>query len=656
MMNNKYVRVTRGLADKGSLVTPDVLQKFIGETQDYYASLYYYTDKHKEQFQKTGSVKGITDVVTDKIALDFDCKDNLALAQKDAQTAVQRLKQFNILDKDIEVYFSGGKGFHVIVTVDKELTPAQAQSVALDRIGKDLSTIDTTLYNPSRVLRVAGTQHQITKKFKIPLTVEQLNKLSVKDIENKASSLDNIQDEFNWHVARPREDLFLALPKEEQSKKEIVQEVIPDLSEIMAARPSNWKDYKWALLNGFFKTGERHSALMVLAATYRAQGYDKELTYYQCKAALYKSQERYGGGGTDKKELWQNVIEGAVFHDSWKGGQYAPDENGTGTNRWLFEYCKKHGFNTKESVESRIISIDTALGAFQNYAVNIDKNTIKTNIKPLDEKMRFVVGGSYGVIGSPGSGKTSIVLQMLNGVSHNNQRGIFFSYDMFHAHVMQKLVHRHMGISERDIFLRFKNNPTKFRQELRDLLEVEYKNVDFCFQAGQTIQDVVDTIKEAEQKSGQKVKMIALDYNELISTDFSDPTQSSSYVAQKVREIANVHELCAISLFQPNKMTGDPSDEIKSYRASKGSSSIEQSTTAMIGISRPGFSPDNFQEDWLMTVRCVKNRQGPLFSLDLKWDGLRGTVQELNSEEAVEAQNLKAQIQARKQAQEKSPW
>lgn len=649
----RYVRIAKGLNDKGRLVKPEAVADMTGSKEDYYASMYYYTDEHKKTFDTTGTIAGITDVVTDKLVLDFDCKQDQELARKDALVAVQRLRQYNVPENDIEIYFSGNKGFHVAVTLSRTLTPTQAQSLALNKFGQGLATLDRSLYNPSRVLRVPGTLHPTTKLYKIPLTLEQLTDAPMDTIKEVAKDLSNIEDTFEWHTVEPGE-AFYELPKEEPK---LVKPPLPeDFAEVMSKKPPNWRDYKWALFNGFFKDGERHNALMVLAATFRAMGYDKEATYYNCKAALYKSQERYGEGDTTKAELWKNVIEKAVFSDTWKGGQYAPEQDGTGTNRWLFDYCMEKGLTTKDQKESRIVSLDAALNSFENYAVNIDANTVKTGIKSLDDNIRFTVGSSYGIIGSPGSGKTSIALQMLNGLSHNNQRGVFFSYDMFHAHVMQKLVQRHLGLGERDIFKKFKNDPAAFKRQLKQVLHEEYKNVDFCFQSGQTVQDMVDTIKEAEQKSGQKVKLAAIDYNELVVTDFSDPTQSSAYTAQKIREIANVYEFCAVSLFQPNKMAGDPSDEIVSYRSAKGSSAIEQSAAAMLGISRPGFDPNSHENDWIMTVRCVKNRMGPLFSLDLGWDGLRGEVGDLNTEQQMEAVELKKKIQAAKAAKETSQW
>ncbi len=228
---------------------------------------------------------------------------------------------------------------------------------------------------------------------------------------------------------------------------------------------------------------------------------------------------------------------------------------------------------------------------------------------------------------------TSLCLQILNSMSKSNELAVFFSYDMYHSHVIQKLIQKHLKIEEEQIVNAFKNNDEVVINKVKNVLETEYKNVEFCFKTGQTHLDMIETIKHAEEKTGKKCRLAVVDYSELVITDFSDPTQASAHVIQKIREIAISYNLSAIVLLQPSKMTGTPADEIKSYRSAKGSSSIEQACTLMLGMSRPGYDPRHPEDDRFLTISCLKNRMGGLFALDLHWDGLTGTIRSLTDEE-----------------------
>ena len=103
--------------------------------------------------------------------------------------------------------------------------------------------------------------------------------------------------------------------------------------------PKGWKIYKWALVQGMFESGSRHQALMIIAATCRALGYDKTTTYHICKSAIEKQAQRYGVDKFNKEELYENIIEKSVFTESWEGGQYSPD-----TNPMSVQYFFNQGF------------------------------------------------------------------------------------------------------------------------------------------------------------------------------------------------------------------------------------------------------------------------------------------------------------------------
>ena len=638
MQMSKYVRLSRGLADKGSLIKPEDIFDHVDSEKDYYTSVYYYNDNHFNQFKERGTVKGIKDVLTNKIWFDFDLESDVSKAQVDAQTVVTRLKNNGIKETDIEVYFSGNKGFNVVVTLNRDLNPDMVYSLAVNKFGKGLDTLDTSMYDSNQILRVPGTRHNKSNLYKIPLTVSQLNTKTVEEIKVLATSLDNVSD-FDWGISAPKEEFF-NVPVEEKKKTTIVASKIN-----FSNKNPQWRNCKWSLLQGNFNSGQRHSAMMVVAATARGLGFDETTAVHLCLSAAEKQAQQTGQDSFPIEEIEKNIIP-SIYNNEWEGGQYTCEKPG-----WLQTYCQGLGEHKCNKLQDdNTIEITDAFNSFKDFAQNIDALTINTGIPSLDKHLRMTIGMSIGLVASPGAGKTSISLQILNNMSKRGEQCVFFSYDMYHALVLQKLIQKHFKLDGDDIFNYFKEDNKEFEKEVLEVLNTEYKNVAFCFKTGQSPDQMIQTVKETQEKTGKKVRLVIVDYSELVQTEYSDSTASSAFVAQKLREMATTLNTCVITLLQPNKASGNPSDELTSYRSAKGSSSIEQALSVMLGISRPGYNPKRPDEDIFLNINCLKNRMGRLFSLDLHWEGLTGEVRGLSSEESELLNQIRTQKEEEKES------
>ncbi len=638
---SKYVRLSTTLNNKGILVKPEEIDQHIKNNQiDHYASTYYYNQEHYKIFQEKGSIEGITDVMADKIWFDFDAKDNIPKAQKDVLTLLERLPGYFVDPTKVEIYFSGNKGFHVIINLKRDINPSQVKHIA-KTFGQGLETLDMSIYNPSRVLRVPRTKHQVSGLYKIPLTVGQLKNLDLELLKKRAEN-NETKHEFKYEKFDFNDDLFEV--KEVKQEFKTNSEVDFDLT----TKPRGWKASKWALMQGFFKSGERNQSSMILSATCKAAGYDKLTTYYMCKSALKKSWERYGEGDFSKEELW-SIIERTFSKENL--GQYSEDDS--------FLVKKSEELGIKELTSSDTVDIKGALSLFKNYAKDIDELTLKTGIEELDKKQRITVGMSWGIIAAAGTGKTSVALQILHSMSKNGELCIFFSYDMYAPHVIQKIIQRHW--TDKDdievVFEKYKNGDKEYVEKVEKLITEEYPNVEFCFESGQSFDDIRNTIRGVEQKRSKKCRFIAIDYNELIINDVSDPTQSSNHTAQKARALAATEQICVLSLFQPNKASGDPSSEIKSYLNAKGGQSIGASVSFMLGVSRPGYNPREPENDKYMSLNVVKNRMGAIFYLDLHWNGYKGLIRTLTPTEKVGLNELRTKLENQNKANEdKQEW
>ncbi len=605
--------------------------------KDHYESLYLYNEEHYKQFKATGSLAGMREgVKTNRIVFDFDSKSNVELAQQDAITVVDRLA--TVFNPDaIRIYNSGSKGFHVDIEINELLTRKEFEAITT-HYASDLNTFDPAVKDEQRLFRLPLTRHNSTKRFKIPLTVEQLKTLTTEQIQKLSMNvdMDPFFDIIETYVSAelPETVKQIKITKKETPKVEVVQTDRPDMSR----KPRHLTAAKFALQEGYFDEGERNEACMILATTYKYLGYNQEHTYNIIKATLRMRATRLGLPEYDKGELWNTIIS-PVYSPLWKGGTYT-EEDGL-----LKRTIDRYKLNKLDTSDTSLVSITALSDQFKDFAVNIDANTIKLGIDEIDRKIRITTSSLVAFLAAPSAGKSSVSFGILNTVSKSGEKAIFFSMDMSIPQVYQRIIQRHTGHDGDQIMNNYKNLAKAQIENYQNILNEEYPNVKFCFKSGLSVEDVRSTVIFHQQNSGVLPRLVILDYLECMRANgISDSTQSKAQIATELKGLANEMGICIILLVQPRMMAGGPAGELNSYTDIKGSSVVSESAAQVITLSRPGFSPKNPEDDNYATINVVKNRLGVLSSTDLHWNGLTGMIRSLSSEEENDLKALRAEI------------
>lgn len=630
-MSIQYVRVCHGLVDFGKLVPREDLYEHIDNpNKDWYRSVYYYNQEQYNQFKETGSVAGITDVTTDNIVFDFDSED-LEMAKSDTIETVSRLVSHGINPDDFTVCYSGQKGFSIEMQTTSTFTPKELKCLA-KAIAGDLQTFDTKVYNANRIFRIPKTRHNISGLFKIPLTVNQLSDLTVADIKRLAKSPDN-SAEWSVSVVRLAPELVnLSKVEKEYEKPKAVPMGEIDLSQ----KPKWLSACKYAILQGNFKPGNRSHALMALGATIASQGFPKEVTYRMLKGAAELQSQRTGQEPFAKEEIWNNIIK-VIYSPSWKGATYSCKDH-----EFLQDICpakgtNKCGLNKKESV----ITIGSVSDSFASYAKNIDKNTIKTGIPSLDKNIRLMTSGHYVIAGCSGSGKTSLMLNILKNISGQGLTGLFGCADMSNQMIYQKIAQQVSNYTDDELYDIYKNDLKDRRKEIDTAITDQYGKVLFDFRRGPSIEEVREVVLATKEKHPDDFKLFVFDYIAKIGGPYSDETANLAHIAPKLADIADEAEVCVISLAQVARTKGGPNTPFKDSRIAKGSGAIEESATAVLGLWRPGY---NTEEDNFITVAGLKMRMGKEFRVDLGWEGATSRIFEMNDYQKAELQQLRDRL------------
>jgi replicative DNA helicase len=237
-----------------------------------------------------------------------------------------------------------------------------------------------------------------------------------------------------------------------------------------------------------------------------------------------------------------------------------------------------------------------------------------------------------------------------------NIRSIYVSADMGSNMTNQKLIQRHTGESDETIYNNIKNSNKESIENYSKILQSEYKNVHFCFNTNPSLNDIKNVIKASNDMTGEEVKLVLIDYLELIRVDASDSTAATSMQIQGLRQIANELNVCIVVLIQPNKANSKQNEPILSSTGAKGSGDIDKACTAMLTAYRPGFNPEDTENDKWFSVICVKNRLGSLFSLNYRWDGKRGIIKEMSSIEHQELRDFLKEKKEEKEAKKGGTW
>lgn len=640
-----YKRISRSFT-KNILVKEDdhkSIQKFIEESPDadYYDSIYLYTESHKEQFERTRSLAGITDVKTNRIIFDLDSKEDLEKARKDALLLCSRLLSEGMEDKNIQLYFSGNKGYHVELFTDQYYSRKEIENI-LNHYAGDLVTVDFKITDEQRVIRTALTKHPKTGLYKIPVSMFELELVQSSDINLEAQNV--LPKHYNlinsYSILTPPDRINKIKTKDAVQQKQLEQiEILSDRPDF-SKKPKFLSAVKYALSEGYFEPGERHNAFMILASSYRALNFNKEIAYNMLKATNRLQSRRTGQEPFSTDELWINVIE-YVYSPKWRGGTFSEEED-------LLLRKVKQRLNIADTgleKERQLVSLAQVIDGFDEFATNIDKNTIKMGLVDLDKNVRLTTNMLVSLLGAPGAAKTSFSFRFLNYINSIDEHAVMFSLDMSSQLVFQRLLQKHTGKTSDQIFDIYKNNKVKEKEQFKNILQKEYSNVKFCFESGMDCDAIRDRLLQLSQE-GVRPKVIVIDYLECITTHITDSTQSKAYVALRLKDIANEFNTCVLLLTQPVKVAGDPRYPLNSYTDIKGSGVIAEQSSIVLTIHRPGFSPTSPEDDNFVSITVVKNRMGQLGQYDYGWEGLTGAVMYLTEEQREDLKRLRTQVQA----------
>lgn len=209
---------------------------------------------------------------------------NLEQSRSDAVKIIKFfMERFEISEDEIRVYFSGSKGFHILVNPivlgvkpDKNLHRVYKLIATYLETQLGLKSLDTSsIYGHSRMLRLINSIHHKSGLFKVELTHAELmaDLYNVVNVIAKAPRADIyppdlVEYQLNvkaneWYLTKAHE--YTEARKLEESKASVTDEVLAQMESVPAC-------VQFILDRGILKNGDRNKATMALASYYKGIG------------------------------------------------------------------------------------------------------------------------------------------------------------------------------------------------------------------------------------------------------------------------------------------------------------------------------------------------------------------------------------------------
>jgi KaiC/GvpD/RAD55 family RecA-like ATPase len=651
-----YVRLCETVQTKGDLVevNSEKIKSIIksGSEKDWYTSLYYYGSDAAKHWKENNSMKGYKGSAhSNKLLFDFDSENAPHEAKSDACSLLERLAGEGVdVASSCRVFFSGNKGFHVEVIVDKEFTPEELKPICKN-LAVDLKTWDSSVYNTTRLVRLINTKHQKSGLYKIELSPDDLLNKSMDEIKEMAKQ----PVQYPEYKLEPVKDLDF-LKKYEGQFSPLAKPVEVDVTDIDGIRGLDGIDFSkmprgmprciYALSHGVMKPGERNHLFFRLAAYFRNQGMTKDVCYNTLKGVARENKRLYPEAPlVDKEEIWNTVVSSVYDDSTWK---QVPGATGTDTeNELLKKYCNAVGESTDKKCslhgagvdKAKPVQISDVFDNFKNFAENFDRNSVRTGLDFIDKNMNIAVGTTTLIVGASGSGKTTLGLNIMENANSLGQHTVFFSLDMHQNLVYLKLAQKLTSYSQKQILHIFKTKQQDKMEEIRNLISKKYGMTFFDFNSTLTMNQMRDKVLDIQEKNGVDVKMVLVDYASRITGDFKDSYAQARANALNSTGVAADTNAAWLYISQISRQVGDSCTPLRTKRAAKESGDWEESATNVITVWRP-FEGDPERDD-VMRMYLAKNRMGQQLEQVLHWDGSKGLIRDMSDFELADYEDLR---------------
>lgn len=518
---------------------------------------------------------------TDALHWDLDAEDPKD-AQEDLKILLDRLYSMGAEEDNIQVYFSGNKGFHVFFySVDiREFNGSLFLNRYVKEVCKDiadgLNTFDASVYDRTRLIRVANSKHPKSGLYKIPLTCHEAETLSCEDILEMAK--EQVENEY----------------EKEPASIEYIATFLKILKSNGLDEKREVKTSKSTLVDGIyngFKLGNINNGLTSVAGLLHSRNISEDIVHAVISAL------NNGSEGPLPDDVIDTIVDSV--------------------SRYPVQ---------KEFEEPEVDDIMSMEQAFDRWKY-IKENRVKisSGYALLDESLHAFDPGKVMMIAArSGVGKTSLGMQLANNMADSlGGLNLFMSLEMssqaifFRAAQIESNRHGENYAGDELTEKILSDNVYKERVFER------WNKTKMVDKDGLSINQIEEFYTKAQDAYNGQFKTLLIDYVGLVAN--TDDYRGLSKVARELKNIAKRLQTRIILLVQLSRGAGDGTIEPR-LDMLRDSGSLEEAADMVLGMwVDPG-------DDRRIHNKFLKNRDGVRGAkFDLIQTGLSYTCEEFKA-------------------------
>ena len=278
-------------------------------------------------------------------------------------------------------------------------------------------------------------------------------------------------------------------------------------------------------------------------------------------------------------------------------------------------------------------SLKTAAEVMADFIADLEQGvgeTIPTGIDDLDYALSggLCLGEMAILAGRPSHGKTMVVLQVLDQLCQSGHECLLLSEEMSFGMLAKRLANRITSVGQDQW-----NQQIDTIKEDIDTWQDGRANLHIAAPCG-NIKKAIQVIDGAARRG---IKIIALDYAQLLRGGGNGKYEQASDVSQRLREAASRHGILLLCLCQLSRRSEEHEGKPRMSDI-RDSGQFEQDADVILFCDWPALRGADAQGDeYYLRIRKNRNRETLTQDVKLRVDRRRQTVASVNHEWAPEA-------------------
>lgn len=243
---------------------------------DTYSTIYEYDNKDQNKANYIAPL--YIDLDAEYLERDYE------KLRRDVYLLIKKLKtMFHLNDDNIQIYFSGSKGFHIIIPYEifgfdysKDINIKYKLLANWLKSYTITKAIDTQIYDNKRLFRVPNSINSKTGYYKVPILLTDLRTMNYDDLIEYASSPKDISISINREYNDEANKAFNNIINDLQEKQK--RSINHKVARTMLTNKELLPCVKYILVNGAVKGGRNNTAMALASALFQRElDYDKIL-------------------------------------------------------------------------------------------------------------------------------------------------------------------------------------------------------------------------------------------------------------------------------------------------------------------------------------------------------------------------------------------